>query len=104
MITSYGAPGWGSVISEMMLTLAEIPYHFVDVSGFDSEGPQRDSLQQLNQLCQVPTLTLENGEVMTVTAAHALIGLDHRPALAPPAGHAEPHQFPHPPGSPAPPG
>ncbi|CBG88340.1 glutathione S-transferase family protein [Citrobacter rodentium] len=93
MITIYGAPGWGSVISEMMLTLAEIPYHFVDVSGFDSEGPQRESLQQLNPLCQVPTLTLENGEVMTETAAIALMVLDRRPDLAPPVGHAERQQF-----------
>ena len=68
MIKVYGAPGWGSAISELMLTLADIPYRFVDVSGFDREGPQRDQLQKINPLCQVPTLTLENGEVMTETA------------------------------------
>lgn len=40
MIKVYGAPGWGSAIGELMLTLADIPYRFVDVSGFDREGPR----------------------------------------------------------------
>ena len=93
MIKVYGAPGWGSAISELMLTLADIPYRFVDVSGFNSEGPQRDLLQKINPLCQVPTLTLENGEVMTETAAIALMILDRRPDLAPPVGHTERQQF-----------
>lgn len=93
MIKVYGAPGWGSAISELMLTLADIPYRFVDVSGFNSEGPQRDLLQKINPLCQVPTLTLENGEVMTETAAIALMILDRRPDLVPPVGRTERQQF-----------
>ena len=56
MIKVYGVPGWGSTISELMLTLADIPYQFVDVSGFDHEGTSRDLLKTLNPLCQVPTL------------------------------------------------
>ncbi|EIG0331694.1 glutathione S-transferase [Escherichia coli] len=39
-------------------TLADIPYQFVDVSGFDHEGTSRDLLKTLNPLCQVPTLAL----------------------------------------------
>ncbi|ABV12629.1 TPA: glutathione S-transferase family protein [Citrobacter koseri] len=93
MIKVYGVPGWGSAISEVMLTLAEIPYQFIDVKGFDAEGPQRDLLQKLNPLCQVPTLALENGEIMTESAAIALMILDRRPDLAPPVGHAERQQF-----------
>ena len=59
MIKVYGVPGWGSTISELMLTLADIPYQFVDVSGFDHEGTSRDLLKTLNPLCQVyPTFTL----------------------------------------------
>lgn len=73
MIKVYGVPGWGSAISEVMLTLAEIPYHFINVDGFDSDGPQRELLKTMNPLCQVPTLVLENGSVMTETAAIALM-------------------------------
>ncbi|MDN8598564.1 glutathione S-transferase family protein [Citrobacter sp. S2-9] len=93
MMTVYGVPGWGSAISEVMLTLAEIPYKFVDVTGFDAEGPQRDLLKIRNPLCQVPTLVLENGDIMTETAAIALMILDRRPDLAPAVHHPERQQF-----------
>ena len=43
MIKVYGVPGWGSAISEVMLTLAEIPYQFIDVKGFDAEGKTEKS-------------------------------------------------------------
>lgn len=89
MIKVYGVPGWGSTISELMLTLADIPYQFVDVSGFDHEGTSRELLKTLNPLCQIPTLALENDEIMTETAAIALMVLDRRPDLAPPVGRAE---------------
>ncbi len=93
MMKIYGVPGWGSAISEVMLTLAEIPYHFINVDGFDSDGPQRELLKKMNPLCQVPTLVLENGNVMTETAAIALMILDRCPELAPPVGLAERQQF-----------
>lgn len=93
MITVYGVPGWGSAISEVMLTLAEIPYHFVNVDGFDKPGPQQDTLRKLNPLCQVPTLQLDDGSVMTESAAVALMLLDQRPDFAPAAGTAQRQQF-----------
>lgn len=93
MIKVYGVPGWGSVISELMLTLADIPYQFINVDGFDRPGPQRDLLQNLNPLCQVPTLELEDGTVMTESAAIALMVLDRCPELAPPVGSPERLQF-----------
>lgn len=93
MIKVYGVPGWGSAISEVMLTLADIPYQFINVEGFDAPGPQRERLERLNPLCQVPTLELENGEIMTETAAIALMILDRCPELAPPVGHSERQQF-----------
>lgn len=46
MIRVYGVPGWGSAISEVMLTLAEIPYSFIDVDGFDRDGPSRELLKK----------------------------------------------------------
>ena len=59
MIKVYGVPGWGSAISEVMLTLADIPYQFINVDGFDKPGATRELLEKLNPLCQVPTLELE---------------------------------------------
>ncbi|WP_313824856.1 glutathione S-transferase family protein [Leclercia sp.] len=93
MIKVYGVPGWGSAISEVMLTLADIPYQFINVDGFDKPGETRELLEKLNPLCQVPTLELENGEIMTETAAIALMILDRRPDLAPPLGSCERQQF-----------
>ena len=78
MITVYGVPGWGSTISELMLSLADIPYEVVDVEGFDQPGPARERLRQINPLCQVPTLRLADGSIMTETAAIALMILDQR--------------------------
>ncbi len=88
MITVYGVPGWGSTISELMLSLADIPYEVVDVEGFDQPGPARERLRQINPLCQVPTLRLADGSIMTETAAIALMILDQRPDLAPAPGDA----------------
>ena len=93
MIKVYGVPGWGSAISEVMLALAEIPYSFINVDGFDSDGPSRELLKTMNPLCQVPTLVLENGEVMTETAAIALMILDRCPELSPSVGRSERQQF-----------
>ena len=50
MITVYGVPGWGSTISELMLSLADIPYEVVDVEGFDQPGPARERLRQMIQV------------------------------------------------------
>ncbi|HEX4502541.1 MAG TPA: glutathione S-transferase family protein [Scandinavium sp.] len=93
MLTLYGVPGWGSAISEVMLTMADMPYHFVDVNGFDSPGPQHDVLEQINPLCQVPTLRLEDGTIMTESAAIALMILDKHPELAPAIGMPQRHLF-----------
>lgn len=93
MIKLYGVPGWGSAISEVMLTTADIPYRYINVNGFDTPGPQRDLLEKLNPLCQVPTLELENGTIMSETAAIALMVLDRCPDLAPSVGQPERQQF-----------
>jgi Glutathione S-transferase len=93
MITVYGVPGWGSTLSEAMLTLAEIPYRFVNVDGFDQPGTQQEMLKKLNPLGQVPTLQLDDGSIMTESAAVALMILDQRPDLAPPVGTPERQQF-----------
>ncbi|BET43679.1 glutathione S-transferase family protein [Atlantibacter hermannii] len=89
----YGAPGWGSAISEIMLTMTGEPYQFINVEGFDEPGPQRDRLQALNPLCQVPTLELDDGQILTESAAIALWLLDRHPQFAPEPGTPERQQF-----------
>ncbi len=94
-MTLYGAPGWGSTIVEAMLAVADIPYDFVNVEGFDRPGPARDKLIALNPLAQVPTLVLADGSVMTESAAIALLLADIAPdaPLVPPPGAPERPQF-----------
>ncbi|MCS4376723.1 glutathione S-transferase family protein, partial [Klebsiella quasipneumoniae] len=65
----------------------------VDVEGFDQPGPARERLRQINPLCQVPTLRLADGNIMTETAAIALMILDQRPDLAPAPGTPQRQQF-----------
>jgi len=93
MIQIYGVPGYGSTISELMLTLAGVRYSFINVDGYDKPGPAREQLEKLNPLCQVPTLVLENGTVMTESAAVALMLLDDHPELAPAPGTPERNRF-----------
>lgn len=85
----YGVPGWGSTISEIMLALVGEAYAFVDVEGFDRPGATRERLLAVNPLAQVPTLVLDDGMVMTETAAIALWLASRHPELAPPVGTSE---------------
>ena len=89
----YSVPGWGSTIVEIMLALAGEPYDFVNVDGFDRPGPARDRLQAINPLAQVPTLVLEDGLILTESAAIALWLVGRHPQLAPAAGSAEHARF-----------
>lgn len=83
----YGVRQWGSTIAEGMLAVAGIEYEFRDVTGFDQPGAARDRLLDLNPLAQVPTLVLPSGDVLTETAAIALLCADGCEALAPGPGH-----------------
>jgi GST-like protein len=91
----YGVRGWGSTITEGMLAFAGQSYTFVDVEGCDQPGPVRDRLAAINPLVQVPTLVLEDGTVMTETAAITLYLADRAPGLVPVAGTAERGRFYH---------
>jgi len=82
----YGAPGWGSVLTEAMLVQCGVPFVFEDVEGFDAPGEARQRLLALNPLGQIPTLVLPDGTVMTESAAIALLLAERHPdaGLAPP--------------------
>lgn len=78
-------PGWGSALVEAMLALCDVTPEIVDVTGFDRPGPARERLTAVNPLAQVPTLILPDGEVMTESAAIALLLAERHPqsGLAP---------------------
>ncbi len=89
----YGVRGWGSAIAEGLLALTGQGYDFIDVEGFDRPGPARDRLAAVNPLVQVPALVLDDGTVMTETAAIALYLSDRAPGLAPAIGTPERGRF-----------
>jgi GST-like protein len=89
----YGVRGWGSTITEAMLALAGQPYEFIDVDGFDRPGAARDRLAAINPLAQVPALVLDDGLVMTETAAITLYLSEQLLGLAPGVGTAERARF-----------
>lgn len=89
----YGVRGWGSAIAEGMLALAGQSYDFIDVQGFERPGPARDRLAAVNPLVQVPALVLDDGAVMTETAAIALYLSDRAPGLAPVTNTPERSRF-----------
>lgn len=92
MIKLYGVPGWGSAISEVMLTWLISLINSSTWTGLTS--PVRSVNCCTSSIrCAVPTLELENGAIMTETAAIALMVLDRCPDLAPPVGQAERQQF-----------
>jgi GST-like protein len=79
-----GTKGCGSVIAEAALILAGISYQREEV---DYEHPTPELLA-LNPLGQVPTIVMNDGSIMTETAAFAiwLDGEHPRAKLLPPAG------------------
>lgn len=89
MYTLFTVRGWGSAIVEALLELSGLPYRVEDLDP-SKPGPDRDRLQSLNPLVQIPTLVLPGGAVMTESAAIALHIAEQAPAaaLAPPPGDA----------------
>jgi GST-like protein len=71
-----GSLGCGSMIVEMALALTDLPCTLTDVPYLE-EGPERARLVGLNPLGQVPTLLLDDGVVMTESAA-IMLYLDGR--------------------------
>lgn len=84
-LTLYGARGGGSAIVEALFALAGIEYQ---VRYFSWEDLPDSELLAINPQGEIPALRLENGEILTETAAIALWIGDHFPesGLVPPAG------------------
>lgn len=84
----YASPFGGSAIIEAALTLCELEYETIDVD-FEALG-ECEPLKAINPLCQIPTLVLSDGSVMTESAAIALYLGSKYPAagLVPPQSSA----------------
>ena len=76
MLTLYGAKGSGSAAIESALTIAGLPFKAVEAASW-TPGPGLDELKRVNPLAQIPTLVLDDGTVMTESAA-ILIWLGQR--------------------------
>lgn len=89
-ITLYGCKGCGSTVVEAMLQLAGIDYEYVDAISWEP-FKHHDELVKVNPLKQVPTLVLEDGSIMTESAAIVLWLCERLPQLMPkdPAARAQ---------------
>lgn len=68
----YGQPGWGSTIVEAQLVWYGAPFAFEKVGDLFKDREAAQKLRALNPLAQIPTLVLEDGQVMTESAAITL--------------------------------
>jgi len=85
MLTLYGAKGSGSAAIEAALTIADVPFNALQAATWEP-GPGLEELKRVNPLAQIPTLMLEDGTVMTESAAILIwLGLRHpKSGLLPP--------------------
>jgi GST-like protein len=68
----YGEPGWGSAIVEAQLEWYGLPYEFESVGNIFKSADARQQLAEVNPIAQVPTLLMDDGTVMTESAAITL--------------------------------
>jgi len=68
MLTLYGARGSGAAAVEAALIIAGVAYRHVEAATW-LPGPGLDELKRVNPLGQIPTLVLEDGSVLSESAA-----------------------------------
>lgn len=71
-LTLYGRPGWGSVLIEAQLACYGLDHDMVDCGELFDDAAARARLARVNPLAQVPALILEDGALMTESAAITL--------------------------------
>ncbi len=77
MLTLYGTKGSGSAAVEAALEIAGLDYRKVDATSWQP-SPGLDELRSVNPLAQIPTFVLDDGSVLTESAAILLLpGLSH---------------------------
>jgi len=81
MLTLYGCKGSGAAAIEAALARAGLAHASVDASSW-TPGPGLDELLRVNPLGQIPTLVLDDGTVLTESAAILIhLGLTVAPGL-----------------------
>ncbi|MBI3715772.1 MAG: glutathione S-transferase family protein [Betaproteobacteria bacterium] len=78
----YGCKGCGSTVVEAMLQMAGLEYEYVEAVTWEPFSHHPD-LGKVNPLKQVPTLVLDDGNVMTESAAILLWLCERLPHLVP---------------------
>ena len=68
MLTLYGTKGSGSASIEAALEIVGVAYRKVDAASWQP-SPGFDELRRVNPIAQIPTLVLDDGSVMTESAA-----------------------------------
>ena len=77
MYTLFGYKGSGSAAVECALEMAGIQYELVSAASWDNKS-EVTRLEHVNPLKQIPTLVLEDGTVVTESAAILIhLGLEH---------------------------
>jgi GST-like protein len=68
MLVLYGAKGSGSAAVEAALEIAGLEYRIVNAASWEPDS-DLEALRRVNPLLQVPTLQLDDGSVLTESAA-----------------------------------
>jgi GST-like protein len=77
MLTLFGTKGSGSASIEAALEIAGLDYRKVEAASW-TPSPGLDELKRVNPLAQIPTLVLDDGSVVTESAAILIhLGLAH---------------------------
>ncbi len=74
--TLWGRPGWGSAIVEAQLDWYGLPFAYETVGDLFKDPDAKARLQKVNPLAQVPTLVMQDGSVMSESAAITLLLAD----------------------------
>ena len=68
MLTLYGSKGSGSASTEAALEIAGLAYRKVEASSWQP-SPGLEELKRVNPIAQIPTLVLDDGSVLSESAA-----------------------------------
>lgn len=74
--TLWGRPGWGSALVEAQLDWYGLPFTYETVGDLFKAPDAKAKLEKVNPLAQVPTLVMQDGCVMSESAAITLLLAD----------------------------